>query len=153
MPSRKYPVLDASSAITDYNKKVQGFGEIQNRIKKYDNNLAPLDINGQPTLDQHLMTQGIPAAFSTKYALAKSMGLSNYDGSAKHDQMLLGAIGTKQTNDGDAEKTKNEQANKDREYQYKDKELALKEKEIEAKKMPGAPEIADQLMSKFKTQE
>lgn len=149
MNKKIYPVLDASSAISDHNEKVTKFGEIQSRLRKLDNNLVPLDESGEPTLDEYMMTNGIPVSFSTKQALAKKIGLHNYDGSSKQDRIMLNALGAQSEKKGAEDKQKADQGNKEKEHGFKEKELQLKEKEIDAKKLPDADAIAESLMKKF----
>ena len=148
--SKKYPVIDAQSAISDYNKKIDGFKQIQSRLRKRDNNGTPLDQTDEPTLDQHLMSQGMPATFSTKQALARSVGMNNYAGTSQHDKAVLMALGGKTERDNAKQKEQSEQQGKDKDYALKEKELAIKEKQATASKAPSADEIAQSLMKNLK---
>lgn len=143
MTNKIYPVLDASSAISDHNKKVSKIAEIQSRVRKRDNNLVPVDQSDQPSLEEYMMTQGIPVSYSTKSALAKKMGMSNYNGSSQHDKMILSAMSNK-------DKSKNEKEVHEKESSFKDRELSIKEKSLESNKMPTAEEVAEALLGKIK---
>lgn len=151
MASKKYPVIDAQSAIKDYNKKLSGFKDIQSRMNPINlNNLEEAE-EGE-TLDDFLRSNSLPNTFSTKASLAAKIGMNDYMGKPEQDKQIMKALSSINEKESETGEKKKETENKDREFGLKEKELSLKEKEIEAKKMPGADEIANSLMNKFNSQ-
>lgn len=151
MPSKKYPVIDAQSAIKKHNENIQGFKEIERRMNKANVDKI-LPENEEPTLDDFLAENGLPQTFSVKMALAKKVGMGSYSGRPDEDKRIMRALTAMMAKSGEQDTKESESKNRDREFGLKEKELSLKEKEIESKKMPGADEIAQSLMSKFKQQ-
>jgi hypothetical protein len=146
---RLYPVINADSAISDYNKKYQDFHE--NILPRLNvNKLTPQQEVAQPTLNDHLLSQGEPNYFSRRQAIAKGMGMSNYTGTKEQDQALYNALQVQGQNKAVKSQSDFETTNKDREFKLKEKELGLKQEQMKASKMPTSDDIASSLLKTIK---
>lgn len=152
MSPKQYPVIDAKSAIKNHNKNAEGFKSIEARMAQAQLNKLPIQADETPTLDDFLAQNSLPQTFAVKSALAKKIGMDNYTGKPQQDRQIMMAMESINARESEEKGKENEGKDRDREFGLKEKELSLKEKEIESKKMPGANEIADQLMNKFNKQ-
>jgi hypothetical protein len=157
MNKKIVPIVSASKAISDFNKKLLGFSDIQSRLKVNQPVMPqqPQEEQGM-TLDSYMRMNGIPVSYSTKSALASKMGMKNYSASKEHDMELLnvlGGIDQKTTIQNQSEKEQmaydRDSEYKNKEFKLKNKELELKQKEIENNKMPTSDDLADKLLSKI----
>jgi hypothetical protein len=143
------PIFSAKKAIRDFNKNMIGFEEIQSRMRA---NQPPQQempqAEPQISLDQMLMSQGLPATLSVKMAQANKLGLKNYNGSVDHDNLIMNTMNSRAVNKQATDQVNNDNNFKDREFGLKEKELGIKEKELEANKFT-ADDVADSLISKI----
>lgn len=143
-----YPVLDAQSAIHDYNKKLGAFQEIQSRLIKP----IKLQVSEQPgmTLETMLQQNGHLATPAAKMALARKMGMSNYFGTPEQDKQLMAAYQGQAQKQGEQAKLSSENDSKQKEFGLKERELSLKEQEMKSNKPPSADEVAQSLLKTYK---
>jgi predicted NodU family carbamoyl transferase len=151
---KKIIVHTAEKAIKDYNKKLQSFSEIQQKIRPP---MQKLDQPIQLTLDAYLRQQGQPSTFSIKAALAKQMGMAHYTGSPDQDNSLLMSVQGRDVNNSNRQALAKDDENREKELGIKDKEIGLKKQEMKSQKeqnkpqpAPTASQIAEEIINKLK---
>lgn len=143
-----YPVYSAKSAIKDFNDKSSKFQEMMRRLRVPEEKKMPLNV---PTLDDHMRSQGLPTKLSHKLALARQVGMHDYSASEDNDRALLMAVQSMEGGSNAKNDKQREMEAADREYKLKERELDYKHKEIESRKQPTSDDIAQSLLSKYKS--
>jgi hypothetical protein len=142
----KKSIYTAKSAVKDYNKKLLGFNNIINRLRRPEEEMEEME-DPTMTLEAQLASMGRPSNFASKLALANSIGFKGYNGTPEQDRLLMGAIQGKTANEERKSTTEMDNKYKDQEFGLKNKELDLKKEEIAGKKQASPDEIAQSLIS------
>jgi hypothetical protein len=148
MPDKQVAVHTADKAIHKYNENLAGFADIQSRIRVPQPEV-PQEGEVRPTLNATLAQNGQPNHFSYKLAMANKAGISGYNGSKEHDDMLMGMVSAQNQQKQANEQSDNENKYKEKEFGLKERELGIKEKQMENQKGPNADEIASSILNKF----
>jgi hypothetical protein len=143
---QKIIVHTAKKAVQHLNKMILGHQEMSQRLNTLPKQEQPL----QPTLEQHLLTNGLPAHLAGKVAQSRKVGMTNYNGSKEHDNLLLSILQGKGMADQAKQVQEGDQKTKDREHGLKEKELSIKEQEIKNNKAPTADEVSASLLKNLK---